>query len=139
MVHERERAPIETTDQLERVISKAVSATRMKSLTRVFQALRIAVNHELEELSAGLAAAWSLMNPSAHMVVISYHSLEDRLVKNFMKEKAVPVTDRREPIPTGVKATGRLLLRKPLTPDVEEVQKNPRSRSAKLRAIEKIQ
>lgn len=138
IVRERERTPIETTDHLARVISEAVTATRVKSLSRVFQALRMEVNRELEELAAGLTAAWSLLTPSGRLVVISYHSLEDRMVKEFMREKAHPLVDPRVPIPAPVVPSGRLLLRKPLTADEIEVRENSRSRSAKLRAIEKI-
>jgi 16S rRNA (cytosine1402-N4)-methyltransferase len=96
------------------------------------------VNRELEELAAGLDGAWSLLAPSGRLVVISYHSLEDRMVKNFMKAKAHPVVDPRLPIPPNVNPTGRLLLRKPLIPEDSEIRQNPRSRSAKLRATEKI-
>ena len=104
----------------------------------MFQALRIAVNHELDELQAGLSAAWTLLNPGARLVIISYHSLEDRIVKNFFHDQSHPADDPRHPFPTSVPPSGRLLLRKPLTPDSEEIDDNPRARSAKLRAIEKL-
>ena len=138
IVNERKRTPIETTDDLARIISESVPATRVKSLARVFQALRIAVNHELDELQAGLSAAWSLLKPTARLVVISYHSLEDRLVKNFFHDQSHPADDSRQPFPSLVQPSGRLLLRKPLIPDSEEIDSNPRARSAKLRAIEKL-
>jgi 16S rRNA (cytosine1402-N4)-methyltransferase len=138
ITRERERTPIVTTDQLARVVSNAVPATRVKSLARVFQALRMQVNRELEELAAGLDGAWSLLSPSGRLVLISYHSLEDRIVKDFMKAKAHPEVDPRLPIPPKVNPSGRLLLRKPLIPEDSEIRQNPRSRSAKLRAIEKI-
>lgn len=134
----RQREPITTTDQLAEIISKSVPATRVKSLARVFQALRIAVNHELEELQSGLNAAWELLNSGGRLVVISYHSLEDRIIKDFTHEKAHPPDDRRLPFPPAARPTGRLLTRKPVIPDHEEITSNPRARSAKLRATEKI-
>ena len=138
IIRERERASIETTDHLARVISSAVPATRIKSLARVFQALRIAVNHELDELQSGLNGTWGLLAKSGRLVVISYHSLEDRIVKSFMHEKAHPASDPRLPYPLIDQATGQLLTRKPLVPDSDEIERNPRARSAKLRAIEKL-
>ena len=137
IIAERNHEPISTTDQLAAVISKAVPATRIKSLARVFQALRIAVNHELEELQAGLRAAWDLLHSGGRLVVISYHSLEDRIVKDFMHEQAHPPDDPRLPFPPVIRPAGRPLTRKPLIPDQAEIARNPRARSAKLRAIEK--
>jgi 16S rRNA (cytosine1402-N4)-methyltransferase len=139
IVASRERQPIITTDELANVIARSVPATRVKSQTRVFQALRIAVNHELEELEQGLADAWELLRPGGRLVVISYHSLEDRMVKNFMRSKATP-PEEGTPLPfmPPPKPLGRLLVKKPLVPDEIELELNPRSRSARLRAIEKI-
>jgi 16S rRNA (cytosine1402-N4)-methyltransferase len=138
IAHERKERPIETTDHLARVISEAVPATRAKSLARVFQALRIAVNHELEELGHGLQGAWNLLSHGGRLVVISYHSLEDRMVKEFMNEKAHPGSDPRLPFPPPSVASGQLLTRKVVTPTPDEIEINPRARSAKLRAIEKV-
>jgi len=132
------REPIETTEALAHVISNSVAATRTKSLARVFQALRIAVNEELNELSHGLETAWRLLRPGGRLVVITYHSLEDRITKTFMKALAAPVRDARNLLAEDQPPCGRLLLRKPLTPDDDEVARNPRARSAKLRAIEKM-
>jgi 16S rRNA (cytosine1402-N4)-methyltransferase len=131
------REPIETTEALAHVISHSVAATRTKSLARVFQALRIAVNDELNELSRGLETAWSLLRPGGRLVVITYHSLEDRITKTFMKALAAPVRDARDPFARDQPPRARLLLRKPMTPDEDELSRNPRARSAKLRAIEK--
>ena len=137
IIQERERHPVDTTDTLARIIDRSVPATRTKSLARVFQALRIAVNHELEELESGLAGTWNLLKPGGRLVVISYHSLEDRIVKNFMKSKAEPAqTERRLPVPLA-EPSGRLLIKKPQIPDANEIEENPRARSAKMRAIEK--
>ncbi len=139
IVQRRAQAPITTTDQLAEVIAKAVPATRVKSLSRVFQALRIAVNHEMDELDAGLRAAWELLRPTGRLVVISYHSLEDRRVKQFMKEKCEIPDDHRLPIPhPDQQLRAKLIVRKPITPDTIEIAINPRARSAKLRCIEKI-
>lgn len=134
----RHRQPVETTEALAGVISRSVPATRTKSLARVFQALRIAVNDELDELSRGLDASWRLLRPGGRLVVITYHSLEDRITKTFMKALAAPVRDARDPFAAELPPRGRLLLKKPLTPDEDEIRRNPRARSAKLRAIEKI-
>ena len=138
IVEARHRQPVETTEDLSRVISHSVPATRTKSLARVFQALRIAVNDELDELSRGLDAGWRLLRPRGRLVVITYHSLEDRITKTFMKALAAAVRDARDPFAADQPPRGRLLLKKPLTPDEDEIRRNPRARSAKLRAIEKI-
>jgi 16S rRNA (cytosine1402-N4)-methyltransferase len=138
IMRERDTAPIQSTDQLSRIISEAVPATRNKSLARVFQALRMTVNNELAELAAGLQGAWSLLSSGGRLVVISYHSLEDRAAKEFMRDKAHPASDPRLPFAEEPAPSGRLLARKPLSPSPEELQSNPRSRSAKLRGIEKI-
>ncbi|RPH94016.1 16S rRNA (cytosine(1402)-N(4))-methyltransferase RsmH [candidate division KSB1 bacterium] len=138
IVKEREQSPLATTEALAKVITKSVPATANKSLARVFQALRIAVNDELGELEKGLEAGWDLLKPQGRLAVISYHSLEDRIVKNFMREKAAPTSAAFEPFPTEHIATGRIISRKPITPDEEEIERNPRARSAKLRVIEKL-
>jgi 16S rRNA (cytosine1402-N4)-methyltransferase len=139
IIRERTHQSIQSTEDLARVIDRAVPATRNKSLARVFQALRIVVNDELGELEAGLAGAWNLLKPGGRLVVISYHSLEDRIVKNFMKNLAQPQHNQigfpfAQPLPP----LAALLLRKPMVPDQKEIDKNVRARSAKLRAMEKI-
>lgn len=140
IVHARQRSPIRETGELAEVISRAVPATRHKSLPRVFQALRITVNREMEELDQGLAAAWSLLRPGGRLVAISYHSLEDRRVKTFMRDKAAPPqSDLGLPINHEQTPAGRLLVKKPIVPTDEEIGRNPRARSAKLRALERIQ
>ncbi|MCB1058675.1 MAG: 16S rRNA (cytosine(1402)-N(4))-methyltransferase RsmH [Calditrichaeota bacterium] len=139
IVRSRTEEPITRTAQLAEIIRKSVPATARKSLPRVFQALRMAVNSELEELESGLEAAWQLLKPSGRLVVLTYHSLEDRPVKQFMQSKAKPVTppltDLLAPPP---RPTGSYPVRGPLLPTPEEIADNPRSRSAKLRVIEKI-
>ena len=98
---------------------------RIHPATRTFQALRIFVNHELDDLRELLRAAPQLLKPGGRLVIISFHSLEDRMVKDAMRE--------------GLKqGQYRLLTKKPVTPGQEEMNRNPRSRSAKLRAAEKV-
>jgi len=119
--------PIKTTLELVRAIEQAVGSRRgrIHPATRTFQALRIAVNHELENLSSALEQATSLLGFGGRLVVISYHSLDDRIVKRFMLKEAR-------------KACLRLVYKKVITPSRAEAQLNPRSRSAKLRAAERI-
>lgn len=119
----RERRPIETTDELARIVAGAVGRRPGKAhpARRTFQALRIAVNRELEELATSLPRAADLLAPGGRMVVISYHSLEDRMVKRFLAS--------REDLD--------VLTRKPLRPRPEEAAENPRARSARLRSAER--
>ena len=138
IVNERRVKPLETTGDLARVISKSLpggfhaskkarrpSWARRHPATRVFQALRIAVNDELGVLERGLPAIWSRIKPGGRFAVITFHSLEDRIVKNCFRDWSR-------------KGEGRLVTKKPVTPSPEERMGNPRSRSAKLRAIEKL-
>ncbi|MBI3141938.1 MAG: 16S rRNA (cytosine(1402)-N(4))-methyltransferase RsmH [Bacteroidetes bacterium] len=138
IVDKRKMAPITTTGQLAAVVGHAMHRNdkEHKYLSQVFQALRIEVNHELESLSLFLEQAPMLLKPGGRLVVISYHSLEDRLVKNLME------TGNLEGI-SHTDLYGNILrpltpvLRKPLLPSAHEVANNPRSRSAKLRIAEK--
>jgi 16S rRNA (cytosine1402-N4)-methyltransferase len=124
IVRARSRSPIETTDQLTGIVVGAVGRRPggPHPARRTFQALRIAVNRELEELAASLPQAVDLLAPGGRVVVIAYHSLEDRLAKHSFRE------DERLSI----------LTKKPLQPSADEVRENPRSRSAKLRAAERV-
>lgn len=121
--------PITTTLQLAQTIEQAIGGRRgrIHPATRTFQALRIAVNQELEHLKSALKQAIDLLGFGGRLVVISYHSLEDRIVKNLMRQEA-----------SGEEACLRLVSKKVITPSLAEVQSNPRSRSAKLRAAERI-
>jgi 16S rRNA (cytosine1402-N4)-methyltransferase len=124
IVRARQRSRIETTDQLARIVAGALGARRggPHPARRTFQALRIAVNRELEELAATLPRAADLLAPGGRVVVISYHSLEDRIAKRFLLGR-----DDLE-----------VLTKKPLVPSKRERERNPRSRAAKLRAAERV-
>jgi len=137
----RER-PITTTLQLARVIEQAVGGRRgrLHPATKTFQALRIAVNHELDHLEATLKQTINLLGFDGRLVVISYHSLEDRIVKHFMQQESKDCICPPG-VPTcicGHKACLRLINKRVITPSPTEVQLNPRSRSAKLRAAERL-
>ncbi|HEX5903260.1 MAG TPA: 16S rRNA (cytosine(1402)-N(4))-methyltransferase RsmH [Actinomycetota bacterium] len=123
IVRARARAPITTTDELARIVASALGARRggPHPARRTFQALRIAVNRELEELAASLPRAAGALAPGGRVVAISYHSLEDRILKRFLND--APDLD--------------VLTKKPLRPSAAEAARNPRARSAKLRAAEK--
>ncbi len=118
--------PVTSTSQLARIVASAVPPMKhLHPATRTFQALRMYVNRELEEIKALLEAAPKLLKPSARLVVISFHSLEDRIAKDSL----------RQGVQQGI---WNVLTRKPVTANEEEIEKNPRSRSAKLRAAEKM-
>jgi 16S rRNA (cytosine1402-N4)-methyltransferase len=140
---ERARHPIVTTTDLARiVVSAKASATRERihPATRVFQALRIAVNNELGRLEAALPQAVELLTDGGRVVVISFHSLEDRIVKRFFREQARGCICPPE-VPVcvcGHKPRLRPLTGRPIRASKEEIGRNPRARSAKLRAAEKI-
>lgn len=134
--------PLRTTLELARVVEQAVgqARSRIHPATRTFQALRIAVNQELENLEAALEEAHGLLGFGGRLVVISFHSLEDRIVKEFFRRESRDCICPPE-TPTCIcdhKATLRLLTKTPVRPRPEEVRANPRSRSAKLRAAERI-
>jgi 16S rRNA (cytosine1402-N4)-methyltransferase len=137
-----EERPIKTTLQLVRTIELAVGGRKGKihPATKTFQALRIAVNQELKNLEVGLEQALSLLGFGGRLVVISYHSLEDRIVKRFMqRESSDCICPPDIPVCVcGHKASLRLVNKRVITPAADEVQLNPRSRSAKLRAAERI-
>jgi 16S rRNA (cytosine1402-N4)-methyltransferase len=129
LVYTRNKNPITTTTQLSKIILEAMpyhrSYWRIHPATRTFQALRIAVNRELEALSEGLDKAINLIGVKGRIVVISFHSLEDRIVKNIFRNFAH--ADKL-----------KIITKKPLEADKEEITQNPRSRSACLRVAEVI-
>jgi len=134
--------PIRTTLELADVIEAAVGGRRGKihPATRTFQALRIAVNQELEQLERGLSAAVGLLKPGGRLVVISFHSLEDRMVKTFFRRESQDCICPPD-LPAcrcAHVATLRLVTRKPIRPSDEEVRANPRARSARLRVAERL-
>lgn len=141
VVERRKYRPVETTAELAEIVQSVVPPPqRIKSMARVFQALRIAVNQELMELERFLPAALQVLRPGGRLVVLTYHSLEDRLVKRFMVERARGcICAPDAPICTcGHKPEIEILTKKPVTPSEEEVEENPRARSAKLRACRKV-
>jgi len=133
--------PISTTRQLAGIVANAVK-TREKGkdpATRTFQAIRIFVNKELEDLEAGLSEAYALLAPGARMSIISFHSLEDRMVKQFLASKAkVEQPDRRLPIRAVDLPQPLMKLVAKIKPSDAEVKDNPRSRSAVLRVAERL-
>ena len=129
IVQEREREPIETTQALRKIIHRSIPrrfhSRRIDPATRTFQALRIRVNDELENLRKILGTGWKVLKKGGRMCIISFHSLEDRMVKETFRTLAK-------------EGTMRVLTKKPITPSEEELRRNPRSRSAKLRCAERI-
>jgi 16S rRNA (cytosine1402-N4)-methyltransferase len=140
IVKARNEHAIETTLGLADIVARIVHAhdAAIHPATRTFQALRIFVNEELSELAHGLAAAECVLKPGGRLVVVSFHSLEDRIVKNFLAERSrPPAYSRHQPEVTPAPPTFRVLTRKPEVPDDAEIAANPRARSAKLRAAER--
>ena len=133
--------PIETTGALAEVVRRAIPRRfherRIDPATRTFQALRIAVNDELRNLQDGLAAGFAALRPGGVIVVISFHSLEDRIVKRFFRKLATPRYESLAPGPP-LPPQAEVLTKKPLRPSEEEIGENPRARSAKLRACRKL-
>lgn len=129
IVEARGMQPIKTTKELVEIIRTAVpswyrSGRKIHFATKTFQALRMAVNDEIRTLEQALNDAWEALTPKGRMAVISFHSMEDRMVKKFFRERSK-------------EEKGTLLTKKPIVPGLEEIKKNKRSRSAKLRIIEK--
>ena len=141
IVRDREVRPLETTFDLVRSVEKVLPRRgRIHPATKVFQALRIAVNRELEVLEVALKAFSARLNPGGRFGVITFHSLEDRIVKHFFKARSTQWLDRPEwPQPRrNPEFQFRLLTPKPAVASEEEQTRNPRSRSAKLRVVEQI-
>jgi 16S rRNA (cytosine1402-N4)-methyltransferase len=140
IVAARKEAPIATTRALADIVSKVVRSKpgEIHPATRTFQALRIFVNEELDELHLALSAAESVLKPGGRLVVVSFHSLEDRIVKNFLVERAKAGGGSRH-LPEIAQAAPSfvILTKRPVTPNDDEISANPRARSAKLRAAER--
>ncbi len=138
----RRRQPIGRTLELAHIVRTAVPKAEpgLDPATRTFQALRIAVNDELGELDRALGAAERLLMPGGRLAIVSFHSLEDRRVKDFLRQRSdrAPRTSRHEPVPATVAAPSfQLLHRRALKPDITEIDRNPRARAARLRAAER--
>lgn len=144
IVREREKAPLDSTVRLAEIVKRAMPAPARREqqhpARRTFQALRIEVNGELAGLSDALTDAHDLLRSGGVFAVITFHSLEDRIVKQAFKTFENPCTcDPRAPICTcGKKPTARMLTKKPIVAEEAELKENPRARSAKLRAIQKL-
>ncbi|MBI5216139.1 MAG: 16S rRNA (cytosine(1402)-N(4))-methyltransferase RsmH [Ignavibacteriae bacterium] len=137
----RRNKTLDTTRELAEVVESVVGQRMLtKSLARIFQALRIEVNNELENLQQGLCDAVEMLHPGGRLVVISYHSLEDRIVKTFFREQSQPETTGAESLLRRIdmNAKIRVLTKKPIVPTETEINRNPRARSAKLRAVERL-
>jgi 16S rRNA (cytosine1402-N4)-methyltransferase len=138
----RREKPIERTLELADIVRAAVPKAEpgIDPATRTFQALRIAVNDELGELDRGLVAAERLLMPGGRLAVVAFHSLEDRRVKEFLRQRsdAAPRGSRHEPVPAEAPPPSfRLLHRRAFRPSLDEIKRNPRARSARLRAAER--
>ena len=133
IVNARKQHAVATTKELVHIIlastPQGYQRSRIHPATRTFQALRIAVNHELENLPQALREATNVLAPHGRLAVISYHSLEDRIVKTFFSAKGGSASGGK---------TFKVLTKKPITPNAEEIATNPRSRSAKLRVAQKL-
>ncbi|HEV8613284.1 MAG TPA: 16S rRNA (cytosine(1402)-N(4))-methyltransferase RsmH [Gemmatimonadales bacterium] len=144
IVVSRSRQPVETTRQLAAIVSRAAAGRHggIHPATRSFQALRILVNDELGALQEALPKAASLLRRGGRLAVISFHSLEDRIVKTFLRGLAGHVSEqplRHLPIPQSTRAPDfRILTPRPVRPSPEEIRRNPRSRSARLRVAERL-
>lgn len=137
IVRERTKNKIKTTDEFLQVIKPLFGREReKKELAKVFQALRIEVNQEMETLKEMLLSATRTLKPGGRLVVITYHSLEDRLVKNLMKTGNIEGKQEQDFF-GNIQTPFRLVNNKVITPTLEEIERNPRSRSAKLRIAEK--
>ncbi|WP_342712425.1 16S rRNA (cytosine(1402)-N(4))-methyltransferase RsmH [Bradyrhizobium sp. B124] len=140
IVAARKDAPITTTQALADIVGKVVRAkpNEIHPATRTFQALRIFVNEELDELYLALAAAERVLKPGGRLAVVSFHSLEDRIVKNFLTERGkVSGGSRHRPEVAQSAPSFHILTKRPVTPGEAEISANPRARSAKLRAAER--
>ena len=143
IVQERAKAPIETTGQLNEIIKAAIPA-KMRATgghpsKRTYQAIRIECNHELDVLKNSLDTMIDLLNPGGRLCIITFHSLEDRIVKSAFKRRENPCTCPPEfPVCVcGKKSAGKVITRKPILPSEQEMEENSRSKSAKLRVFEK--
>ncbi len=142
IVKARAETPITRTAQLADIVSKVIwpKPGEVHPATRTFQALRIAVNEELDELAQALCAAEAVLKPGGRLVVVTFHSLEDRIVKTFLSNRTKASSGSRHlPQQDGPAPSFRLVAKGAVEPSSEEVARNPRARSAKLRAAERLE
>ena len=141
LIQERRKAPLRTTADLVAVVERTVSGRkRLQALARVFQGVRIVVNGELENLREGLGSALGVLAPGSTFAVLSYHSLEDRMVKQFFRQQVEGCTcpPKLPYCACGFVAGFRLVARRAIFASPEEVAENPRARSARLRALQRV-
>jgi len=139
IVEERRKNPFETTTDLADFIKKHIKSPKGHPATKAFQALRIEVNHELDVLVDALNQAIDLLDSGGRIVVISYHSLEDRIVKNIFRDFSKDLYDPDDPRSIVIQEKQlQLITKKPIVPSDEEIKENPRARSAKMRVVEKL-
>lgn len=137
IIRARESGNIMTADALLGILEPLIRGNRQRYLAQVFQAIRIAVNDEMGALKDLLEATGALLEPAGRLVVLSYHSVEDRLVKQFMKTGNTEGEVEKDPF-GNIRKTFRLITPKPVGADQEEITRNPRARSARLRIAEKL-
>jgi len=136
--------PVTGTAQLAEIVAKAQGPAALRHAihpaTRTFQALRIHVNDELDELTRGLDAALDILSPHGRLVVVAFHSLEDRIVKQFLSQRSgdAPRASRHAPVLAAARPLFNLISKKARQPGVAEIANNPRARSARLRVAEKL-
>jgi 16S rRNA (cytosine1402-N4)-methyltransferase len=138
LVKAREMKPLDTTGDLERALREFIPKSHpSKFLARVYQALRIEVNHEVESLREMLLQTEAAMHPGGRLVVITYHSIEDRLVKNYMRSGNLKGTVNKD-FYGNIESPWKVITKSVITPAPEEIEKNNRARSAKLRIAERL-
>ncbi len=139
IISAREKGPLQTTGQLLEAVARCVNPRQeKKELAQIFQALRIEVNGEMDALEQFLKSTLAALRPGGRLAIITYHSLEDRMVKNFMKSGNIGGEVEKDFF-GHVKTPWKQITRSPIVPSEAETARNPRSRSAKLRAAERVQ
>jgi 16S rRNA (cytosine1402-N4)-methyltransferase len=137
IAEQRKIIPIKTINQFKKVIEQIMKGNPNKYLAQVFQALRIEVNDELGALKDMLQQSLTVLKPGGKLAVITFHSLEDRLVKNFFRQGSFEVEEQEDVYGTKKESPFRIHTKKPIVPGEKELKENPRSRSAKLRIASK--